>query len=233
MNTSDVHDYLTQRPMGYDVLRRLLIEEPTPELLNFLREQDLESLFPPVADAEFNAALTMIENALSQSAFTAGDAAFEDLHWDFTRLFIGPETPPAPPWESVYVSKDKLLFQHCTREVKAVYQSFGWMMEEGENEAADHIGYELDFMFQQSQSVAEDLHRGVSLNGAVARLRAQCDFLSQHLLAFCDEFCQNVQTHAQTDFYRGVALLLPPFLKHDVRRLNDAWAKEADLDGKR
>lgn len=129
------------------------------------------------------------------------------------------------------MSKDRLLFQHCTHEVKAVYQSFGWQMEEGENEAADHIGYELDFMFQQSQRVASDLSNGVSPDSLTARLRAQRDFLVQHPLAFCDAFCQSVQAHAQTDFYRGVAQLLPLFLKHDAQRLDDALAKESDLNG--
>lgn len=221
MSCPDTRDYLIQRHVGYDILRRLLIEEPTPELLNFLREQDIASLFPIISDAQSTDAFAMLQRALAMAIFTCGEPLFEDLHWDFTRLFIGPEAPLAPPWESVYVSKDKLLFQHCTHEVKRIYQSSGLLKNEDEGEAADHIGYELDYLYQQSRNVAENMINGASFNDAKPFLHLQLTFLQQHILAFVDDFCLNIQTHSQTEFYRGIALLLPLFLKLDAQRLSD------------
>lgn len=45
MTSHQFPEYLIQRTVGYDLLRRLLIEEPTPALLNFLQQQDLATLF--------------------------------------------------------------------------------------------------------------------------------------------------------------------------------------------
>lgn len=221
MSCPDTQNYLIQRNVGYDIFRRLLIEEPTPELLNFLREQDIASLFPILSDTESTDAFAMIKRALAMAIFTSGEPLFEDLHWDFTRLFIGPEAPLAPPWESVYVSKDKLLFQHCTHEVKRIYQSSGLRMNDDEGEAADHIGYELDYLYQQSYNVAENITNGTSFKDAKPLLQMQLTFLQKHILAFVDDFCLNIRTHSQTEFYRGIALLLPQFLKLDAQRLSD------------
>ena len=226
MTSHQFPEYLIHRTVGYDLLRRLLIEEPTPALLNFLQQQDLATLFPAIADANFSSALERVQHALAGEPFITGDSAFENLHWDFTRLFIGPETPPAPPWESVYVSRDKLLFQRCTQEVKQVYQSCGLTMSDDDGEAPDHIGFELDFLYQQSQSVAEALHSGASLQSVMLSLLRQRDFLQQHTLAFCDAFSHNVKTHAETDFYCGIAQLLPVFLTHDAQQLNQVVGME-------
>ncbi|MCL2895672.1 TorD/DmsD family molecular chaperone [Brenneria tiliae] len=219
MSNGTIAPYLLQRPVGYDILRRLFIEEPTPELLHFLQRQDLAELVPHIDDAAFTQAVSQVRGALDHPRFARGEAAFENLHWDFTRLFIGPETPPAPPWESVYVSRDKLLFQRCTNEVKRLYRRHGFMMSDDEAEAADHIGFELDFLYRQSVALAEMALNGAPPEQLIQSLQEQLDFLQQHPLAFAAPFCRNIQTHAQTTFYRGVGRLLPLFLAYDEQRL--------------
>ena len=97
-----------------------------------------------------------------------------------------------------------------------------------DGEAPDHIGFELDFLYQQSQSVAEALHSGASLQSVMLSLLRQRDFLQQHTLAFCDAFSHNVKTHAETDFYRGIAQLLPVFLTHDAQQLNQVVGMETE-----
>ncbi len=104
-------------------------------------------------------ALDAMQDDLNTRMLKRGASDFEALHWDFTRLFIGPESPPAPPWESVYVSRDKLLFQESTLNVKTFYQQNGFHLPETEYEAADHIGYELDFLWKLSEQASQELDR--------------------------------------------------------------------------
>lgn len=232
-------DYIAFRAFSYDLFRRLLIEEPTPELLRFLQQfsqqsnsqqsnsqqpilqqQTLSALFSLLPQQDtLSLALNNIERYLASHQFIAGETTFEDLHWDFTRLFIGPETPLAPPWESVYSAKDGLLFQETTQSVQQRYAQQGFTLAESEYEAADHIGFELDFMYQQSLFTAQHIEQLEEHESLITSLQLQYDFLTQHLLPFSVQFCQRIQTSANTTFYRDFSTVLQQFLNHDQQQL--------------
>lgn len=54
------------------------------------------------------------------------DAAPSDvLGADYHRLFVGPGTMLAPPWESVHPSDEGLTFQDETLQVRQAYAEFG------------------------------------------------------------------------------------------------------------
>ncbi|MBP6121192.1 MULTISPECIES: TorD/DmsD family molecular chaperone [Providencia] len=214
-------DYLYARQFAYDVLRRLLMEEPTVELLIYLRDEGL-SLFP--VDGELPAiegAITAMKQDLQTRELQAGTDGFENLHWDFTRLFIGPDSPPAAPWESTYVSRDKLLFQQCTLDVKTFYQKNGFNLPKGDVEAADHIGYELDFLWNLSERALQIFENESEFNDPLfTLLRTSNDFMEAHLLAFITPFCRELNNHAETEFYRQLSTLLEVFLRNDVKKIN-------------
>lgn len=209
-------DYLYARQFALDVLRRLLMEEPSIPLLTYLRDEGLR-LFP-CADQQpvMEQACLKMQEDLNSYVLEDGSDDFENLHWDFTRLFIGPESPPAPAWESVYVSKDKLLFQQNTRAVKQFYQQHGFEMPGKEMEAADHIGYQLDFLWHLSHRAAQQLDNDGEITQQVCgSLETSHQFMHAHLLNFITPFCRNVHNHAQTEFYRSASALLEAFIRHD------------------
>ncbi len=212
-------EYLYFRQFTYDLLRRLFMTEPTPQLLQLLQQQSLSELFcnESLPQALTDAAMAM-DDALSDNAFIQGSAAFENLHWDFTRLFIGPEKPPAPPWESSYVSRDKLLFQRCTNEVKQCYADAGFELKGPYLEAADHIGYELDFLWRLTTRLVNALEQ-FNVAEIQQQLQEQQQFLQAHLLRFAQAFSDLVQTHAQTSFYQAAGSLLGQFLQLEQHRL--------------
>ena len=213
-------DYVSFRSFSYDLFRRLLIEEPTPELLHFLQQQDLPALFSllPQQDS-FTSALNSIERYLVTHRFIAGDDTFEDLHWDFTRLFIGPDKPLAPPWESVYHSQDGALFQQITQDVQQIYTEQGFVLSCDELEAADHIGFELDFLYQQSILSVELCEQTSHPEQFLALLQQQYAFLTHHVCLFSNIFCQCIQQSANTPFYRDFSIVLQQFLHHDKQQL--------------
>ncbi|MCB8816455.1 molecular chaperone TorD family protein [Desulfosporosinus shakirovi] len=71
---------------------------------------------------------------------------------EYTRLFIGPTKLPVPPWESVYVSKERLLFQESSLKVRQrqCYLNYNFLPAKYRSEADDHIALELDFMYNLS-----------------------------------------------------------------------------------
>lgn len=221
---TEMADYLLVRHNLYDLLRRLFIEEPTPELLTLLRDTEPSRLvgLAETLDHDIVDGLARMQVALSGKTLTYGSPDFEDIHWDFTRLFIGPETPPAPPWESCYVGEG-LLFQDTTHCVEQYYRDYGFTLGGIEYEAADHVGFELDFVFCMSSfafGCTDELGAmHLDLDKIAASVGVQLDFIRRHMLVFVDEFGKKLVRHAGTQYYKELGLFLPIFLRSDERRL--------------
>jgi len=140
--------------------------------------------------------------------------ALVELNADHLRLFAGLGKVLAPPWESVYFSDEQQLFQEQTLQVRGWYRKYGLQIEHLHNEPDDHLGMELGFLAHLAQfglqALAQDDAEAVSL-----LLSDQAAFLSEHLLAWAPKWCELVEQHANTDFYRGIALLVRGTL-HEV-----------------
>ncbi len=68
------------------------------------------------------------------------------LRSEYTRLFISaPYGPPAPPYASVYLSPEGILYQKGYDEAQKFYSQAGLEPQEGP-EPADHLAFELAFI---------------------------------------------------------------------------------------
>jgi putative dimethyl sulfoxide reductase chaperone len=197
----------------YGTLGKLLNHFPQLEDIKNIVQQDIFSELPFASDQpESEKGLEMLQKWSSQysDSFTGQD--FDELRADYTRLFIGPGKVLAPPWESVYYSEERLIFQEQTLKVREWYRRFGLESEKIHNEPDDHIGLELSFLAHLSAlrlKAMQEKNEG-AFNGY---LKAQHQFLKQHPLKWAPLWCEMVDKHAQTDFYRGLALLTVGALK--------------------
>lgn len=71
---------------------------------------------------------------------------FETIKYEFNRLFVGPVSPKAPPYESVYLSPDRLVMQEQTLAVRKMYHQEQLASLGQGHEPDDFIGTELEFM---------------------------------------------------------------------------------------
>lgn len=71
---------------------------------------------------------------------------FETMKYEFNRLFFGPISPKAPPYESVYCSPDRLVMQAQTLAVRKMYNQELLLSSGQGHEPDDFIGTELEFM---------------------------------------------------------------------------------------
>lgn len=134
------------------------------------------------------------------------DESFEELKVDYTRLFIGVGKVPVPPYESVYFSEERLVFQERTLEVRAWYKRFGLEAEKKHKEPDDHIGLEFLFLANLASMGMEALEKEDQPRFNEL-LDAQREFLMIHPGAWGLTFCDLVASNAQTDFYSGLAFL--------------------------
>lgn len=224
MTLEDMASVLHARKYAYDILRRFFIEEPVQEYLKIFVQQKMAEHFPFVNDSEgISEGVRNIKEYLANFDPVYNRDDFEALHWDYTRMFIGPFELPAPPWESVYVRKDRLLFQKHTLEVRNIYKKYGFAVKEQNFEADDHIGLELDFMYHLNDICLRQVENNGDLDWSNVKhlLGEQKSFLEKHLLMFVPEFADNVIEHADTDFYRGLAKILKNYLHMDAEMLNE------------
>jgi len=92
--------------------------------------------------ANLSAPLDTLETALER-LMDDGDFRREALE-EYNELFHAPDLI-TPLWESVWLSKEKLLFTEETFAVRDWYARFGWEIHRAGFEAEDHIGLETAF----------------------------------------------------------------------------------------
>ncbi len=142
------------------------------------------------------------------------DEAHERARSEYTRLFIGPAKLPAPPWESVYVLKERLIFQESTLKVRQCYLNYNFLPVHYRSEPDDHIALELDFMYNLSSLLEISFQEG-KMRRASEILKDQKDFLEEHLLVWVPQFVSDLKTSTSHPLYRGVADMLNEFLQVD------------------
>lgn len=210
------------RSYTYDVLRRFFIEEPSLEYLSYCIKQGIFNQYPLQENSrEIESGILDIKRYFDEHDVTTCTEDYEKLHWDYTRMFIGPMSLPAPPWASYYLEKDQLLFQNVTYQVGSMYRKYGLgINNQLGREADDHIGLELDFLFHLCQLTGQELERE-RIADTLELLRDQKEFIENHLLAYVPQFCTRVINSAETDFYRGLAKVLSGSIKLDSGLVED------------
>ncbi len=208
-STSDERtEQLVGEALLFSLLGKILYSIPARDWLDSLAADDL---FDSVPFAETQP--DTVEGLALLSAWTdtcrngISDAALMDLKADHTALFVGLRAMAVPAWESVYFSEERLMFQDRTTDVQARFQQMGAEVQTPDREPADHIAFELSFVGHCAQLALAALESGDTCEfDAVAA--AKHEFLSEHLIQWGPKWAELVIKHAQTDFYRGLALLV-------------------------
>ncbi|MFZ5817217.1 MAG: TorD/DmsD family molecular chaperone [Bacillota bacterium] len=218
--TGELDAVLEARGFAYGWLAQALLAEPSQALIRSLAESGAIRLFPFADQSDpIQQGAAAVEAYLSDPGHATREA-HDRLLWDYTRMFIGPARLPAPPYESAYRTADRLLFQPETLEVRRFYREYGLISARLGSEPDDHIGLELQFLYETCRLAAEQAARG-EVAGLEQVLVDQRRFLDEHLLRWAGDFAADVAASAETSFYRGTAHLLAGFLPVDRRILDE------------
>ncbi len=224
IHTDEMRAILEARGFAYSLLTRIFLEEPSLELVRSLVESDVVSLFPYAGEADLiGQGVDEVREFLRDHAVVS-PTSVDEVRWDYTRMFVGPDRLPAPPWESAYRTEDRLLFQEETLAVRLAYAQHGFVNPHLGAEPDDHIGLELSFMYETCRLAAEQAATGDEA-GLTGILRDQEDFLTQHLLRWAPAFAADVTETAQTGFFRGFAHLLNGYLAVDQSLVRELLAE--------
>lgn len=168
------------------------------------------------------AAAIAIDPELAESARRLGAAfAAQDLQallLDYTRLFLGPPSPLAAPYGSMWLSGEGAVMQESTIALEGLYGEAGFEIDEELGDMPDHVAVELEFLYLLTFKRNEARRAGEEV--AIAGWDQLHDlFLSGHLGAWIAPFTQAVKANAGTAFYRELADLTVGFVRMEVARL--------------
>ncbi len=127
-----------------------------------------------------------IETLLQQSV-----AEEESCEVAFQRLFVGPYALPAPPWGSVYLDKESVLFGDSTLKLREWMRQRGIETQLVQAEPEDHIG----LMLMMASWLAENDPQHLDA------------FLAEHLLPWSSRYLALLEQGAVHPFYQAVARL--------------------------
>ena len=169
-----------------NVLGAMLYYPPASEevqpLIALLKTSDWAPLWP-FATAEIKAQAAELFAQIDEAEESAGQA--------YQRLFIGPYALPAPPWGSVYLDKESVVFGDSTLALRQ------WMRENHieplltQAEPEDHIGLLLMMCAWLAENSPSLLN----------------EFMAQHLLPWSGRYLELLQQKSEHPLYQGVALL--------------------------
>ncbi len=213
---------LVAHSLAYGFLSRAIYQEPDGGLLRTLADDDVAATWPVEGD---DTDLAVGRELLHGFLREWSEELLPELRRDYTRLFIGPGIKAAP-WESVYLSRDNVVFEQQTVAVRDFYHRFGLQAPRLRREPDDHLGLELAFMVHLCSLAlealeSEDQRRFQWLLGA------QRTFLRVHLLRWAPRCLGLVIQHAATDYYRGVGHLALGTLRRTAETLGIDPAEHA------
>lgn len=211
----DLAASLTAEALVFSFLNKVFYEKPTAEFINTQKSEALFEHWPLEIDDEFTAA-----GLNFMRAFSAGwsEEMLDMLRHDYRRLFVGPGHLPAPPWESVYLSIEGLVYEEQTMAVRQFYARYDLQSPKRYTEPDDHFGLEMAFMAHLCMLGLEAVRKSDS-ESLSDHLKAQRDFLEEHLLLWAPTFLGRVIDHARTEYYRGAAHLALGSINYTAQRL--------------
>jgi TorA maturation chaperone TorD len=198
------------RSQMYELMVGILNQLPDGAFLKKIATREFEDRF-----REFSGA-AHIKNYRLWMEKNQPAAIINELSVDRTRILRG--TGPKdlkPPHEGCYALDCDL--GSAAIQVKCFYRTAGLIPDTTVCESPDYLCVQLDFM---KQLCRREQHLRSANRDVAENVACQAAFLKKHLGSWVGDYCQQVQKHALTDFYRGFALVLNDFIKRDMQYLH-------------
>ena len=144
---------------------------------------------------------------------------------EYTRLFIGPDRLPAPPYGSVYLEPGRRVLGDTTEEVRKLYADEGLVVADSVNEPPDHVALEFEFAaFLLEKSAAAWTHDPAEADRLLEKAR---QFESEFLRSWLPDLASSIEASAETAFYKGVARSLLAYCEIEMPILRASLGGEA------
>lgn len=143
----------------------------------------------------------------------------QELLVEYSALFLGPFSPPAPPYGSVYLEEGRRLMGNSTMEAQKVYADAG-VKHEGED-FPDHIAIELEFMSFLEQRIAQAMSEANQADLAdFSAIRNR--FFTRLLAPWAPLLGKAMVDNAQIPFYHALGECLIGFIVAEKKNISSS-----------
>ncbi|MDR1088977.1 MAG: molecular chaperone TorD family protein [Coriobacteriales bacterium] len=142
------------------------------------------------------------------------DTALERVGVEYTRLFLGPGKPAAPPWETLYREGGTVLFGEPTRKMRQLFAEEGLRASADSHQFEDHLGFELLYLGVRSALFADSPPPPDTVAQTLA-------FIREHPLGFIGELHAQAASAGVIGYYPALLELIWGFLILNVELLEE------------
>ncbi|MGI2142535.1 TorD/DmsD family molecular chaperone [Shewanella baltica] len=183
------------------LLHNVFLDYPTVDSIQYFDNNQLDQSWPTLINSEHNIQGKIL---LNKFLSTWQPERINDIKLDYGQLYFGPGEPSAMPWGSVYLGEQQILNDQSTIQLINFYKKVGIKFELKYNQPLDHIALfysAIDLLLQQ---LLDEPNNTLAKDTLII-------LLQQHMLPWSGRCHELAIKHAQTDFYRAIALLAQDF----------------------
>ncbi len=221
LSLKDFIELSSSRSQTYLFLASLFYYDSLPALKKSIRNKSILQGLPPSGKG-FNLLKKFVEEDAPKRR-----RLLEDLQVEHTGLFVMGKLTKGRPYESFYLDRDRKIGARVTINVNKFYESAGIKFTKAQDEIADYIAIELEFMHHMCKR-EEEAWRGRDKKHAVGYLKFQRDFITEHLGKWIKPFTDDVLEETKLDFFKAACYLLVDFMdieKAEIHELVDQAEK--------
>lgn len=168
---------------------------------------------PDFADRDVAASLERCAQVARSLSELEPARAIESVSVEYTRLFIGPPSPAAAPWETFYRNEDVTVgFGEATFEMRALLREAGLELSGESHQYEDHIGIELLYLSVLCSRAAD----GDSAMGSLVS-----SFIEEHPRSWALLLADRVAKTCPDGYCHGIVLLAASVLNWHLSRLRE------------
>ncbi|WP_297156390.1 molecular chaperone [uncultured Ellagibacter sp.] len=138
---------------------------------------------PDFGEDGIGEAISLCESTVERIGKERGKGAVEAVSVEYTRLFVGPPSPAAPPWETMYRGSTNVGFGEATFEMRNYLHDLGLELSNENRQYEDHMGIELLYLSELCRRVGEG-------DGYEEQARS---FVVKHPLSWIDAFLDRIE----------------------------------------
>lgn len=186
---------------------------------SFVLDDSFWGGLPTFGDASVSSAIGGVRAAVASvrdESERLGRDADEICAVEFARLFIGPPSPAALPWESMCRFGATCGFGEATFDMRRRLREVGLGVGGEKRQYEDHMGIELLLLSVLCRRVADALSESASdaaTEGTLVAMRSVDGYIAERPGAWSDRFAESVAEAAPGGYYAAIARLVDAFLK--------------------
>ncbi|WP_304425962.1 molecular chaperone [uncultured Adlercreutzia sp.] len=216
---------LANRQFVWGLIARGFAEEPDGPFADILTSEHARAEVDLVSDGESEKLLGFYDELV---ALISRDGGIPEAADQFVRVFVGPGTLAASPWETMHTTGKRVLFHRDVLSVRDAYREAGFLPERYRAVADDAIGLECDFMAKLAERAVAANTAG-DARACQDRLLQSLTFLTDHLQRWIGSLAQAIEEHyGAENFYAVLARFTEAWCARD-RRLLDGLLEDSCL----